>query len=240
MSEYDEIKMDVDDFVSTYGESLKAIPNENQYIVSHIMKQIQLGARKKPDERLKGERGYETVFVFERRGLEIRKRLFHPRDFNGVDFALTKYAKHSHAFLGVTAVQVKRNRGKTAFEFEEREIRQLKLFLDYWGSGYYLFVDETASPPSFCFVRTSELSKIIVNMTNNPKILDSPRRVIIPNHAARRYCRGSKLFYDYFYNCSRGQKISRKTFYDRAKEYTNEALRILVELLTVHKPKAYR
>ena len=231
MSEYDEVKRDVEDFVSTLGESLKATPNENQYIQTHLMKQIEFGAKKKPDEYLEGERGYEPVIVFERSGLAIKKRLFHPKDAYGVDFTITKYTKGK--FLGVTAVQVKRNRGNTFFEFRKRDITQLKHFLEYWGSGYYLFVDETTSPPSFCFVRTSELFDIIVKITNNPKILDSPTRVVIPNHDVRGYCRGLKLFYDLFYSCSRGEKMLQKTFFEKAKEYANKALRIVIELFIV-------
>ena len=232
MSEHNEIKRDVEDFVLTLGESLEATPDENKYIQTHLMKQIEFEAKKKPDEYLEGERGYEPVIVFERRGLSIKKRLFHPRDAYGADFVITKKIKGK--FLGATAVQVKRNRRKTFFEFQKREIIQLRNFLQYWGSGYYLFVDETTSPPSYCFVRTSELLDIIIRITNDPKILSSPRHVSIPNHDVRKYCRGLKLFYDLFYSCSRGEKIARKTFFAKAKEYAREALRIVIELFIGH------
>jgi len=233
MSEYDEIRRDVEDFVSTLGESVKATPNENQYITTHIMKQIEFKAKKKPDEYLEGQRGHEPVIVFERNGLTIKKRVFHPSDVHGVDFTITKYTRSSTKgnFLGATAVQVKRNYGKTFFEFKKRDITQLKRFLEYWGSGYYLFVDETPSPPSFCFVRTSELFDVIVKTTNNPSILDFPQRVAIPNQDIRGYCRGLKLFYDLFYRCSRGEKLLHKTFLTRVKEYAKKTLRVVVELL---------
>ena len=50
---------------------------------------------------------------------------------------------------------------------------------------------------------------------------------------------GLKLFYDLFYSCSRGEKMLRKTFFEKAKEYANEALRIVIELLIIRE-KAFK
>jgi hypothetical protein len=137
--------------------------------------------------------------------------------------------------LGVTAVQVKRNHGNTFFEFQARELTQLEQFLKYWGSGYYLLIDETSNPPSNCFVSTSELLRTIVKITNNPYILKSPKRILIPNENIRMYCRGLKLFYDVFYSCSRGEKMPPDTFFNKVREYVKRAYRIVIELLLIQK-----
>jgi len=233
MSEFAEVEKDVNSFVLSLGKSIEATPHENKHILAHLMKQIEFGAKKKPEEYLESPRGYEPVIVYEKSGLTIKKRLFHPKDAYGVDFMLTKSAKGK--VLGVTAVQVKRNHGNTFFEFQERELSQLQHFLEYWGSGYYLFIDETSNPPSNCFVSTSELLHTIVEITNNPHILKSPKRVLIPNENIRMYCRGLKLFYDFFYSCSRGEKMLPNKFLKRVTEYAKEAYRIVVELFMVQK-----
>ena len=231
MSESTDIEKDVESFVLSLGRSVDATPHENKNIHAHLMKQIEFGAKKKPEEYLESPRGYEPVMVYEKSGLTVKKRLFHPKDAYGVDFTLTKYKKGD--FLGVTAVQVKRNHRNTFFEFRNRELAQLKNFLEYWGSGYYLFIDETSNPPANCFVSASELHGIIIEATNNPHILKSPKRVVIPNNDIRMYCRGLKLFYDFFYSCSRGQKMPPEAFVERVREYANKVYKIVVELLLI-------
>lgn len=233
MSEFAEFKKDVESFVLSLGKSVEATPHENKNILSHLMKQIEFGAKKKPEEYLESPRGYEPVIVYEKSGLTVKKRLFHPKDAHGVDFTLTKYTNGN--VLGVTAVQVKRNRGNAFFEFQKRELAQLKHFLEYWGSGYYLFIDETSNPPSSCFVSISELLRTIKKITNNPHILKSPKRVVIPNEDIKMYCRGLKLFYDFFYRCSRGEKMPPATFLEKVGEYAKRACRIVVELLMIRK-----
>lgn len=229
MSKQSEFERDVVDFVLTLGKSVEATPNENQYVISHIVKQIELGAKKKPDEYIEADKGYEPVFVFEKGGLDIKKRVFHPRDARGVDFVMTKYV--SGKSLGVTAIQVKRNRGKAFFEFTKRDLTQLRKFLNYWGSGYYLLVDETSQSPTYCFVTTAELFKVILNVSKDPRILIAPKRVAIPNQDVMGYCRGLNLFYNLFYSCSRGQKMPKKDFATRVSEYAKKALRTVVEIL---------
>lgn len=236
MSEFAEIEKDVESFVLSLGKSVEATPHETKNITAHLMKQVEFGAKKKPEEYLKGPRGYEPVIVFEKSKLTIKKRLFHPRDAHGVDFALTKYTKGGKT-LGVTAVQVKRNRGNTFFEFRKRELTQLKHFLEFWGSGYYLFVDETTNPPSNCFLHTSELLTIIVKITKNRNILKSPKRVLIPNDDIRGYCRGLRHFYKFFYSCSRGEKMAPKKLLKNVREYAKKAYRIVIELLLIRTRK---
>lgn len=113
MSEFAEIEKDVESFVLSLGRSVEATPHENKYILAHLMRQIELGAKKKPEEYLKGSRGYEPVMVYQKSGLTIKKRLYHPKDAYGVDFALTKYKKGRK--VGVTVVQVKRNHARARF-----------------------------------------------------------------------------------------------------------------------------
>jgi len=233
MVELAEIEKDVKSFVMSLGKSVEAMPHENKYIHAHLMKQIEFGAKKKTEEYLESPKGYEPVMVYEKSGLTIKKRLFHPKDAHGVDFVLTKYTEEK--ILGVTAVQVKRNHGNNFFEFQERELKQLEHFLEYWGSGYYLFIDETSNPPSNCFVTTSELLHTIIEITNNPHILKSPKRVLIPNENIRMYCRGLKLFYDFFYSCSRGEKMSPNKFLKKVTEYAKKAYRLVIELLLIRR-----
>jgi hypothetical protein len=223
------VRRDVASFVNTFSEYHQATPNENQYILNHIMKQIDLGAKKKQEEYLEGERGYEPVTVFQKGNITIKKRIFHPRDVQGVDFQITKYSKDKK--IGFVALQVKRNHGNAFFDFQNRDIAQLGRFCHCWSNGYYLFVDEVSRPPSSCFLRVSEVVDILVNISQNPNILNAPQPTRIPNNSVGNYCRGLTLFYDLFCSCNRGEKSSPQTFIKRLTDYIRENFRIVVELL---------
>jgi hypothetical protein len=224
-----DVREDVTVFLNTFGEYHQATPNENQYILNHIMKQIDFGAKKKPEEYMEGERGYESVTVFQKGNVTIKKRIFHPRDVQGVDFLITKYTKNKE--IGFVALQVKRNHGNTFFDFQNRDINQLRKFYYHWPNGYYLFVNEVPRPPSSCFVRVSEVLGILVNASQNQNILNNPQPTKIPNNSVENYCRGLILFYDLFYSCNRGEKSWPQAFIKRLTDYVKQNFRIVVELL---------
>jgi len=227
---------DVSGFVRGLGDFLKASPNENQYILTQILKQIKEGAEFREIRHLEGEHGYEEIVVLEARGLTIAKRIFHPRDVAGVDFAVSKLDPAGQ--IGTSVVQVKRNRGKPAFTLVENskthELTQLRK-IRKWRSSYYLMVDETNKPPLDCFVLTSELVFMIQTITGR-KISDrSLRRVNIPNKTVHKYCRGTHMFYKSFYDCRRGSWTKMSVFQEKAVEYVSETMRALVEVLVTGK-----
>lgn len=140
---------------------------------------------------------------------------------SGADFVLQK--KMNLRTVGVTAVQVKRNRGKGYFEFEKRDIDQLQRLADFCRSSYYLMVDESVSPPIDYFLTVYEVRKVISNTTGRPPIK-------IPNSEVRKYCRGTNIFYDAFYKCLRGATYPVRYYLDSAWQYTLSTRRVLVEL----------
>lgn len=173
-----------------------------------------------------GKTGQEPIWVFKRKGIEVYKRLFHPgrgERITGADFALFKEVPPLK--IGATAVQVKRNRRRSFFEFAKRDLKQLATFANSWGSTYYLMVDETNQPPLDCFITTHELYTLIGQ-------INTPPPVKIPNHSVRRYCRGSNLFYDLFYRCNRGSKYIPKELSALAMSYILKTKRVVIELST--------
>ena len=238
MSE-DNYKEDIADFVKSLGDYLGATPNENQSILTHVLKQIQQGAILKDVKNLEGKRGYEPIIILEAKGKKIAKRIFHPLDIKGADFAISKELKPGS--LGITAVQVKRNHKQSSFTFREddktKELTQLRKFRE-WQSGYYLMIDETTNPPLDCFVRTSELVSIIESISGKNVLHNNNlKRVNVPNYIVHQYCRGSRVFYEAFYACRRGATIKIDNFLTAADSYVLETNRSLVELF-VQKVKA--
>jgi len=226
---------DVGDFLRGLGDFLKASPNENQYIYGQILKQIKEGAEFRDIKHLEGEHGYEEIVVLQVGGL-VAKRIFHPRDVAGVDFAVSKLG--ATGLIGTSVVQVKRNHGKNVFTLIEsgktRELTQLRK-LRRWPSSYYLMVDETSKPPLDCFVLTAELVSIIQTITGR-KISDKNlHRVNIPNESVHKCCRGTHMFYKAFYECRRGSWNKMSVFQEKALEYVSETMRALVEVLVKSK-----
>ena len=173
-------------------------------------------------ERIKGKHGFENVIVVEGKGVTIYKRLFHTSSaekINGVDFVFTKMKRSR---LYELAVQVKRNHNHKSFGFDSRDHKQLEKFSKYFPYGYYLFVDETGSDPTYCFLRISELKKILEEIGNKQSI---------SNNLIKKYCRGSVIFYESFYRCRRGSKPKQKLpFIEKTKQYVEETERVVVEL----------
>jgi len=227
---------DVGNFVKGLGDFLKASPNENQHILTQVLKQIKEGAGFKEIRHLKGEHGYEEIIVLEVRGSPVAKRIFHPRDINGVDFAVSKLGAAGQ--IGTSVVQVKRNHGKSAFTLVEsnktRELTQLRKFRK-WPSSYYLMVDETGKSPLDCFILTSELVSMIQTITGCMILDKNLHRVSIPNEIVHKYCRGTHMFYKAFYDCRRGSWTKMSIFEEKAFEYVSETARALVEILVKDK-----
>lgn len=170
--------------------------------------------------------------MLEVRGSPVAKRIFHPRDINGVDFAVSKLGTAGH--IGTSVVQVKRNRGEPTFTLVEssktRELTQLRKFRK-WPSSYYLMVDETGKSPLDCFVLASELVFMIQTITRRTILDKNLIRVSIPNEIVHNYCRGTNVFYKAFYDCRRGSWTKMSVFEEKAVAYVSETTRALVELL---------
>jgi len=230
-NEITEYEFDTRVFITSLGDFLQASPNENQYISGQIIRQIKEGARVEESEYLKGEHGYEEITILEVNGLRVAKRIFHPRDLRGVDFAVSKLDEDS---IATSVVQVKRNHGKQFFMLEERkgvrELTQLRN-LRRWPSSYYLMIDETTDPPINCFVLSSEIASMIYSLTGYYISNRNLTSVKIPNNLVHRYCRGTRIFYKQFYDCRRGSWRKIEEFIESASEYTSETLRALVEIL---------
>ena len=152
------------------------------------------------------------------------KRVFHPGAGErpvGADFVLYKKTKTSK--VGATAVQVKRNRNRDYFEFLQRDLDQLDKLARFWGSAYYLMVDETVQAPLYCFLTVHEITSLITQAGVKP-----PAR--IPNKEVRKYCRGLNNFYDLFYSCNRGSSYVPKDYGAKIAKYIKGTKRIVVEL----------
>lgn len=229
---------DVADFLKGLGDYLEASPNENQYILGHILKQIKEGAKFRDIDYLEGKRGYEPVIVLEAGRKKIVKRIFHPKDVTGADFLISKLDKPG--YIGVSAVQVKRNHGRNFFTFIEgdktRELTQLRNF-SQWSSGYYLMIDETSKPPVDCFVLTSELVSMIQTVTGQNVLYRNLTRVDIPNQLVHKYSRGSRVFYKAFYDCRRGAWIETSAYLKDASDYVSKTMRSLVEIFVQSEKK---
>jgi hypothetical protein len=221
----EDIARDTKDFVNTFCDFHKAFPNENQHIFGQIWAQMKK-AEKSDDNFITGEKGQEQIWTFEKNQIRVYKRVFHPGPGEGpvgVDFALYKETKSSK--VGATAVQVKRNRNKDYFEFLQRDLDQLAKLTRFWGSAYYLMVDETIQPPLYCFLTVNEVASII-NQTGGKL----PVRIL--NKEVRKYCRGLNNFYDLFYSCNRGSSYVPKDYSANIVDYIKKTKRIIVELST--------
>jgi len=197
----------------------------------HILKQLQQGAKLDSEEYVKGTHGYEPVIVLDVKGQKVFKRIFHPRDYKGADFAVSKIRKDGS--FGFSVVQVKRNHGNQQFTLIENkythEITQLVEF-SKWSSGCYLLIDETTNPPTDCFVTSQELIAIIEFNTGRNFPFNSMPKIDIPNADVRKYYRGTRIFYEAFYTCWRGATLKPGAFVDAALEYVDKTDRALVEL----------
>ena len=212
-------------FLNTMTTYLGAMPDENQHIIRQVTKQLQ-GALDQNQEYIKGATGLEPIWTFKKTGIMISKRILHPGQgerLSGADILLSKIVDPDT--LGVSAVQVKRNRGKEHFEFETRDLEQLKKFRHNWRGSYYLMVDETVTPPADCFIATSELSLLVRGARARTK---GP--VIIRNSDLIAFCRGSNPFYDMFYRCRRGIHYNEGELTSVASRYVTENNRIVLEL----------
>jgi len=221
----EEIVSDVHHFIGLFTAFHKAMPDETQHIFRQVIKQIRETKNVPEETYLKGKTGLEPVWTFEKSGVRVSKRIFHPgraERFTGADFFLSK--KKTLKTVGITAVQTKRNRGKQFFKFEQRDLDQLDKFSQSWRSAYYLMVDETVTPPSDCFITVYELKRLTAwNQTTPP--------IKIPNSEVRRFCRGSNLFYNAFYRCQRGSEYNEEELMTVAFNYAKLTKRVLVELL---------
>ena len=70
-----EIQKDSKYFARTLGSYVEATPHETQYIFSHVFRQA-TRLRRRREEFLQGEHGYEPTYVFEKDDIVIRKRIF--------------------------------------------------------------------------------------------------------------------------------------------------------------------
>ncbi len=221
----DEIISDVQHFISLFTAFHEAMPDETQHTFRQVMRQIRETKNVPEETYLKGKTGLEPVWTFERSGVKVSKRLFHPgrgEHLTGADFFLSK--KKTLKTVGVTAVQTKRNGGKRFFEFEQRDLDQLDKFSQSWRSAYYLMVDETVTPPIDCFITVYELEKLIARKQTTPPLK-------IQNSEVREYCRGSNIFYDAFYRCQRGSEYNEEKLMTVAFNYARLTKRVLIELL---------
>jgi hypothetical protein len=216
-------------FVNTFCDFHRAFPDENQHIFDQIYEEI-----KKADisgkDYIPGDKGQEEIWTFERHGARVYKRVFHPGSgerATGADFALYKLLPANK--VGVTVVQVKRNRCKPYFELEQRDLTQRNRLARLWGSAYYLMVDETCTPPLYCFISTVELFYLIEQAGKIAPIK-------IPNTEIRRLCRGSDPFYNLFYSCARGSYYAPKEYLARIVIFTRRSKRVLVEISTRPRP----
>jgi len=216
---------DVQHFIGLFSRFHEAMPDETQHTFRQVIKQIK-EAKNLPEEAyLKGKTGIEPIWTFEKRGVKVSKRVFHPgrgEHETGADFVLSK--KKTRDTVGVTVVQTKRNRGKGYFAFDQRDLNQLGKFSSCWKSAYYLMVDETVSPPIDCFITVNELKRLIAQSQTAPPIR-------IPNSDVRQYCRGSNIFYDAFYKCQRGSEYAEDELVNLSFNYVKLTKRVLVELL---------
>ena len=202
-SHEDDVKEDTKHFVNTFCDFYKAFPDENQHIFNQVYEQI-MKADSHNREYVPSDRGQELIWTFERFGTKVYKRVFHPGSgerATGVDFALYKIV--SEGKVGITAVQVKRNRNRPYFEFDKRDLTQRNRMAGLWGSAYYLMVDETCGSPFYCFISATELFYLIGQIGITPPVR-------ISNIDIRRLCRGPNLFYSSFYTCTMGIQIRAK------------------------------
>jgi len=219
---------DIKHFVNTFCDFHRAFPDENQHIFGQIYAQIQK-AEKHDKDYIPSDKGQEEIWIFERSGIRVCKRVFHPGSGErpvGVDFAIYKEIKSSK--VGVTAVQVKRNRNRDFFEFRQRDLDQLSKLAQFWGSAYYLMVDETIKPPLHCFLTVSELNSLILQV-------GCPPPVRLQNEDVRKHCRGLNNFYDLFYRCNRGSAYMPKDYNANMLKYIQKTKRTVVELSTKRK-----
>jgi hypothetical protein len=227
---------DIKSFVESLGDQIDARPNENGDIFRHILNQLREGAKLLKEERLKGKTGYERVIVLEANGRLVAKRIFHPRDYKGVDFAISKI--RDDGLMGISVIQVKRNHGKPNFTLTEdkntKELNQLRTF-SQWPSSYYLMVDESVNPPNDIFITTSEIISLISSLTGNSFPFTNLTKVDIPNSQIMKYARGSRIFYKSFYDCRRGAKTIQKEFVNKAISHVKTSDRALVELFVSRK-----
>jgi hypothetical protein len=134
----EDISQDTPHFLNTFCDFHKAFPNEPQHIFGQVYEQIEKAEKHKKDY-IQSDKGQEEIWTFKRSGTTVYKRVFHPGPGEGpvgVDFALYKEIKPSK--VGATAVQVKRNRKRDFFEFQQRDLDQLSKLAKYWGSAYYI------------------------------------------------------------------------------------------------------
>jgi len=226
-SHSEDVFQETKHFVDTFCDFHSAFPNENQHIFGQIYEQIQQ-AEKHEKKYLPSVKGQEEIWIFERGNVKVYKRVFHPGARTegpvGADFVL--YKKKSSLKVGITAVQVKRNRNKAFFEFRQSDLNQLSKLAQYWGSAYYLMVDETIQPPLHCFLKVNEIDSLIRQSKSKP-----PVRIL--NKHFRRHCRGLDIFYDLFYNCNRGSSYAPKDYNANILNYIEETRRTVVELSTM-------
>jgi hypothetical protein len=233
MAEEDSLgdtEAEIKHFAATFCNFHRAFPDENQHIFGQIYEQV-LKADTHDREYLPSEKGQEEIWVFRKNGTVVYKRVFHPgsgEKASGVDFAL--YKKVSLDKVGITAVQVKRNRNKPYFEFSKRDLTQRNRIGKLWGSAYYLMVDETIGPPPlYCFITATELLSLIEEYGRNPPVR-------IPNEEVRRFCRGLNLFYQNFYSCLMGSHLAPKDYLAKIDIFVRRSKRAVVEIST--KPSA--
>jgi len=218
----DEVKY----FSASLGIFFEAYPHENQLISSHVWNQAYRKSYhrgyKTKKVSIKNEAGFEDVVVLQKKDVRVVKRIFHMtkgEKILGIDFVITKYRRRQLFMIGV---QVKRNRNKSYYEFGQRERQQFENFTKYFPNGYYLFVDETGKKPRECFVRISEVRKILEDSQYNSRIT---------NEEVAKYCRGPNPFYDAFYKCRRGSKMTLDNFVKNVSTYAKITHRVVVELL---------
>ena len=222
---FEDIREETKHFVNTFCEFHHAFPDENQSIVDQIVKQV-TEAEKTDKIYVPGEKGQDLIWTFKRQGTKVFKRVFHPGHGErpvGADFALYKITSANE--LGITAVQVKRNRNKPFFEFTERDLTQRNRLARWWGSAYYLMVDETHIPPCYLFLHASELENLIEQTGKHVPVK-------IPNDKIEIFGRDSGSFYDLFYNCRRGSRYAPDNYGARIAYYTRRSKRAIVEVAT--------
>ncbi len=219
---------DVEHFVGSFSAFHQAMPDENQHILRQVINQVSEAGRLRTGF-LRGGAGLEPIWTFEKNGVEVSKRVFHPGKGEhaiGADFMISK--KVTPGLTGITLVQVKRNRGNQYYEFRQRDLDQFHWFSRWWGSAYYMMVDETIVPPADCFLTVWEIE----NLLGNP-----PRPSQVSNVDVRRSCRGPNVFYGAFYSCWRGSRLGERLVINRALSYTSETKRILLELFATRGKK---
>jgi len=109
----ENIVEDVQRFIGLFSNFHEAMPDENQHTFRQVIKQIKETKNLSEEAYLKGKTGMEPVWTFEKSGVKVSKRVFHPgrgEHETGADFVLSK--KKTMDTLGITAVQTNETEAK--------------------------------------------------------------------------------------------------------------------------------